>query len=87
MTKSDGSKYQAPRGVRLSDAANARGDSCYNGNSDTSCGDGGAASPYCINNGNAAYGCRTGATPAIAACAGTGSNPHGCGDGNTVIIG
>jgi len=90
MTKTDGSKYEAPRGVRLGDAANSRGencftgsyagDSCRTGNSDTSCGSGSNAHPACYT-GNTAHGCLSGDSPTLSC--GDGGHP-GCLDGNGV---
>jgi hypothetical protein len=88
MTKTDGSKYEAPRGVRLSDAANSRGESCFdgdsarggsscgNGNSDISCAPGNGANAHC-DNGNSARGCLEGSNAAV----GTG-----CVEGNSVLV-
>ena len=83
MTKSDGPKYEPPCGVRLGDAANARGScidgdaagSCGQGNSDVSCRPGNTATAHC-DNGMGATGCLTGTSPQTSTC-NPGSTPMG----------
>ncbi|MBN2465609.1 hypothetical protein JXD38_08340 [candidate division WOR-3 bacterium] len=77
MPEKDESKYNAPRAVRLADAASARGtcnsgsypgESCYNGSNDVSCNTGTGAQAYCVNNGSNAAGCDQGDSPAVKGC-------------------
>ena len=87
MTKSDEPKYEPPRGVRLSDAANSLGDpcndgqsarggdSCGDGNSDISCWPGDGATAHC-DNGMGARGCLEGNNAA---------SELGCVDGSKVL--
>jgi len=76
MTKSDGSKYEAPRAVSLSNAGTAEAAYCRAGNSPSSldCTAGNLAPSYCT----------AGTGPGTACSAGTG--PHtACTAGNVIV--
>jgi hypothetical protein len=90
MTKTDGSKYDPPRGVRLSDAANGQGLPCHDGNSASggqSCTNG-ATDVSCKVTGNSATAhCANG--QGATGCLGAGNTPHvsTCNSGNTPLGG
>lgn len=72
MTKSEGSKYEAPRAMRLSDAALGFGAFCTIGTN---------ASGSCVTDGASAYACNVG-NNAGATCSLDGQSAIGCQAGN-----
>jgi hypothetical protein len=81
MTKSDGSRYEAPRALRLSDSPLGHGTSChYGSNADANCGPSGGtanacytghvADATCTNHGETAHGCGVGDSPTFSCSTG-----------------
>ena len=68
MTKTDGSKYDPPRGVRLSDAANGQGLPCHDGNS--------ASGGQSCQSGATDVSCKVTGNSATAHCANSAATVH-----------